>query len=137
MLSQAIAFNLFLAFFPTLLLVVAIATSPIGSRTDMLNLVTDFTRYLPPGSRQVVSISAGTADGIDNGTTFTIMSQGEKIADEVSGNYLRRTTSRKAQLPDEFGGHLMVFKSFDHVSYALVMDALRPVRRGDKLVLPQ
>src|SRR5215831_5692927 len=55
MISQAIAFNLFLAFFPTLLLVVAIATSPLGSRTDMLSLITDFTRYLPPGSRQIVS----------------------------------------------------------------------------------
>src|SRR5262249_33485936 len=55
MLSQAIAFNLFLAFFPTLLLVVAIATSPLGSRTNMLDLITDFTRYLPPGSRQIVS----------------------------------------------------------------------------------
>jgi membrane protein len=55
MISQAIAFNLFLAFFPTLLLVVAIASSPLGSRTDMLNLITDFTRYLPPGSRQIVS----------------------------------------------------------------------------------
>ncbi|GAC1638868.1 MAG: hypothetical protein NVS9B14_19660 [Candidatus Acidiferrum sp.] len=55
MISQAIAFNLFLAFFPTLLLVVAIATSPLGSRTDLLDMITDFTRYLPPGSRQIVS----------------------------------------------------------------------------------
>src|SRR5947208_14489075 len=55
MISQAIAFNLFVAFFPTLLLVVAIATSPLGSRTDLLNMITDFTRYLPPGSRQIVS----------------------------------------------------------------------------------
>jgi membrane protein len=55
MISQAIAFNLFLAFFPTLLLVVAIATSPLGSRTNMLDMITDFTRYLPPGSRQIVS----------------------------------------------------------------------------------
>src|SRR5690242_2097439 len=55
MISQAIAFNLFLALFPTLLLVVAIATSPLGSRTDLLNMITDFTRYLPPGSRQIVS----------------------------------------------------------------------------------
>src|SRR5262244_148651 len=55
MLSQAIAFNLFLAFFPTLLLVVAIATSRLGSHTNMLDLITDFTRYLPPGSRQIVS----------------------------------------------------------------------------------
>ena len=55
MISQAIAFNLFLAFFPTLLLVVAIATSPLGSHTNMLDMITDFTRYLPPGSRKIVS----------------------------------------------------------------------------------
>ncbi|MGF6710805.1 hypothetical protein QFZ41_001769 [Luteibacter sp. W1I16] len=89
------------------------------------------------GSRQVISISAGSADGVDNGTTFTVMSQGEKIPDEVSGNYNRRDTSRKVQLPDEFGGHIMVFRTFDHVSYALVMDALRPLRKGDRLVLPE
>src|SRR6266849_9514166 len=55
MLSQAIAFNLFLAFFPTLLLAVAIATSRLGSHTNMLDLITNFTKYLPPGSRQIVS----------------------------------------------------------------------------------
>jgi membrane protein len=55
MISQAIAFNLFLAFFPTLLLAVGIATSRWGSRTNMLDLITNFTNYLPPGSRQIVS----------------------------------------------------------------------------------
>jgi membrane protein len=55
MLSQAIAYNLFLAFFPTLLLAVAIATSRWGSHTNMLDLITNFTQYLPPGSRQLVS----------------------------------------------------------------------------------
>ena len=55
MISQAIAFNLFLAFFPTLLLTVAVATSRWGSHTNLLDLVTNFTKYLPPGSRQIVS----------------------------------------------------------------------------------
>ena len=55
MISQAIAYNLFLAFFPTLLLIVAIATSRLGSHTNMLDLVTDLTKYMPPGSRQIVS----------------------------------------------------------------------------------
>ena len=55
MLSQAIAYNLFLAFFPTLLLAVAIATSRWGSQTNLLDLITNFTKYLPPGSRQIVS----------------------------------------------------------------------------------
>jgi hypothetical protein len=31
----------------------------------------------------------------------------------------------------------MVFRTFDHVSYALVMDALRPLKKGDKLTLPE
>ena len=79
--------------------------------TDALNGV---------GSRQVVSISAGTADGVDNGTTFMVMSQGDRIPDETAGNYNRRDTSPKVQLPDEYGGHVMVFRTFDHVSYALV-----------------
>src|SRR5712692_6810250 len=55
MLSQAIAFNFFQAFFPPLLLAVAIATSRWGSHTNMLDLITNFTNYLPPGSRQIVS----------------------------------------------------------------------------------
>lgn len=54
MISQAIAFNLFLAFFPTLLIAVGIATSPLGDKTSMLGLISDLTRFLPPGSQQIV-----------------------------------------------------------------------------------
>src|SRR5246127_4535520 len=55
MISQAIAFNLFLAFFPTLLIAVALATSPIGVRTNLFDLISDLTSFLPPGSPQIVS----------------------------------------------------------------------------------
>jgi hypothetical protein len=41
------------------------------------------------------------------------------------------------RLPDEFVGHVMVFRTFDHVSYALIMDSLRPVRIGDNLAMPE
>ncbi len=54
MISQAIAFNLFLAFFPTLLIAVGFATSPIGGRTSLLELIANITKLLPPGSRQIV-----------------------------------------------------------------------------------
>jgi membrane protein len=53
--SQAIAFNLFLAFFPALLVAVALATSRIGGKTSLLDLITDLTQFLPPGSQGVVS----------------------------------------------------------------------------------
>jgi membrane protein len=55
MISQAIAFNLFVAFFPTLLIVVGLASSRIGGHTNLLDLITDFTHFLPPGSQQIVS----------------------------------------------------------------------------------
>src|SRR5262250_3681984 len=55
MISQAIAFNLFLAFFPALLIVVALATTRIGGKTSMLEMVRDLTAFLPPGSQGVVS----------------------------------------------------------------------------------
>lgn len=55
MIAQAIAFNLFLAFFPTLLIFVGLATSPIGGRTSLFDLILDLTSFLPPGSQQIVS----------------------------------------------------------------------------------
>ena len=55
MISQAIAFNLFLAFFPTLLIAVALASTRIGGKTSLLELVRDLTEFLPPGSQNIVS----------------------------------------------------------------------------------
>src|SRR5258708_35202522 len=55
MIAQAIAFNLFLAFFPTLLIAVGLSTSPIGGRTALFDLISDLTSLLPPGSQQIVS----------------------------------------------------------------------------------
>ncbi|HEY4145764.1 LysM domain-containing protein [Pinirhizobacter sp.] len=89
------------------------------------------------GSKQVVALSVGASDGVDNGTTFTIMSKGEKVADDVAHDSFTRGSGRDVQLPDEYGGHVMVFRTFDKVSYGLVMDGLRPVHKGDNLVAPQ
>jgi membrane protein len=55
MISQAIAFNVFLAFFPTMLLLAAFASTWLGSKTATLDAVRDFTEFLPPGSRGIVS----------------------------------------------------------------------------------
>src|ERR1700730_14124229 len=55
MISQAVAYNLFLAFFPTLLVAVGFATSPVGDRTNLFDMIYDLTRLLPPGSQQIVS----------------------------------------------------------------------------------
>jgi membrane protein len=55
MLAQAIAFNVFLAFFPTLLLVVTLASTWIGNKTALADAIRDFTEYLPPGTQSITS----------------------------------------------------------------------------------
>src|SRR6266446_4852905 len=56
MISQAIAFNLFLAFFPALLIAVALATSRIGGKTSLFDLITDLTQFLPPRRQELRQI---------------------------------------------------------------------------------
>ena len=43
MISQAIAYNLFLAFFPALLVAVSLATTQIRGKTSLLDLIKDLT----------------------------------------------------------------------------------------------
>ena len=42
----------------------------------------------------------------------------------------------KVRLPDEYASHVMVFRTFDKVSYALVMDSYKPTRVGYELKHP-
>ncbi|HEY8585187.1 MAG TPA: LysM domain-containing protein [Rhodanobacter sp.] len=89
------------------------------------------------GSRQVVMLSVGARDGVDNGTTFTIFEPGDTIHDDVASNSMNRSFGEKVKLPDEYVGHVMVFRTFDQVSYGLVMDGLRPVHIGGRLAMPE
>ena len=89
------------------------------------------------GSRQVVLLSVGAVDGVDNGTTFSIAEPGETIHDDVASNSARRSFGSTVKLPDEYVGHVMVFRTFNRVSYGLIMDSLRPVRKGGILIPPQ
>ncbi|MDE2155598.1 MAG: LysM peptidoglycan-binding domain-containing protein [Xanthomonadaceae bacterium] len=89
------------------------------------------------GSRQVVALSIGARDGVDNGQTFTIYEPGENIHDDVASNSMRRSFGKRVTLPDEYVGHVMVFRTFDRVSYGLIMDGLRPVHIGNRLRMPE
>ena len=50
---------------------------------------------------------------------------------EISGLF-----GRKVQLPDERAGTLMVFRSYDRLSYALIMEAEGPIHILDKVRNP-
>ena len=90
------------------------------------------------GPRQVVALSRGSEDGIDNGTTFSIYHPGERIDDRTdypdgSARKFFHPNDSKVTLPPEFIGHVMVFRTFQRVSYGLVMDAVKPVHIDDFL----
>lgn len=92
------------------------------------------------GPRDVVAISAGARDGVDNGTVFSIWSNGNKVIDRVEygddRSDLSVPKSSRVQLPDEFTGHVMVFRTFDKMSYGLVMEGIKPTRIGYSLKHP-
>ncbi|KPU91542.1 peptidoglycan-binding protein [Variovorax paradoxus] len=79
---------------------------------------------------QVVAINKGTRDGIDSGHVLAILKNGETILD--------RTGDRKEtiKLPNERIGLLMVFRPFEKVSYALVLEINDTPRAGDFIVNP-
>lgn len=78
------------------------------------------------GRDQVVVLNIGTDSNIQEGDVLAIESRGKPFVDHRgSGNYEHIT------LPNTRTGVAMVFKAFDRVSYALVMESTRPVVIND------
>ena len=96
--------------------------------------VPDGVRFAGP--RMVVALSVGRLDGIDNGTVFSIWRPGVVVEDDVRNRNEIAAYWDRAQMPDEYVGHVMVFRTFDKVSYGLVMDTIRQARVADFLKHP-
>jgi len=95
---------------------------------------TDGLRYTGP--RMVVALSVGRADGIDNGTVFSIWRGGVVRDDVVRNRNEIAAYYDRLQMPDEYIGHVMVFRTFDNVSYGLVMDTIKHAQIKDFLKHP-
>jgi hypothetical protein len=80
---------------------------------------------------QVVVINKGKLDGMDSGTVLAILKNGARLIDKQD------ETRPMIKLPDERNGLLMVFRTFDHLSYALILDITDGVRVGDRLASPR
>lgn len=83
------------------------------------------------GQNQLVVIDAGSREKIDVGTVLGVYTRGKVVTDDVSAE--RGDTVR---LPDERAGTLMVFRVFEKVSFALVMDATSPLHLYDAVRNP-
>ena len=79
----------------------------------------------------MVSINRGTKDGIEAGHVLAILRDGPRVQDKT-------TPDRESiKLPNERNGLLMVFRTFDRISYGLILEIVDGVRVGDHLVNPR
>lgn len=84
------------------------------------------------GQHQVVAISRGTADGVENGHVLAILKAGRRVDDRTQAG-----ERALIKVPDERSGLLMVFRTFDRLSYALVLDITDTVQVGDRITNPR
>lgn len=80
---------------------------------------------------QVVTLNRGLRDGIEPGHVLAIMTDGARVVDKTDAGL------PLLKLPDERNGLLMVFRCFEKVSYALILDINNGVKVGDRLVNPR
>lgn len=80
------------------------------------------------GRLDVVAINTGARDGLEVGNVLAIHKLGETVRDPVEGD--------RVKLPDERAGLLMVFRTFDKMSYGLMLEADRPLAVGDRVMNP-
>ncbi len=80
------------------------------------------------GQYHIVILNRGERDGLEVGHVMKVWQAGETINDRTNGGRVR--------LPDEPAGTLMVFKTYDRISYGLIMEATTEIRIFDKFKSP-
>jgi hypothetical protein len=100
------------------------------------------------GSGWIVTIDKGAKDGIDVGTVLAIYrvvppipdprpsKEPDRIDYTLGATRFLQPDPNFLQVPDERSGLLFVFRVFDRVSYALVVNTTDPVNVGDYVRKP-
>lgn len=79
---------------------------------------------------QVVAINRGARDGMESGQVLAILTNGLRMVDKTDAS------RPEMKLPNERNGLLMVFRTFEKVSYGLILEITSGVKVGDRLVNP-
>ena len=79
---------------------------------------------------QVVSINRGRAHGVEEGHVLALIRDSSTRIDKTD------ESRPQIRLPGEPNGLMLVFKTFDKVSYALVLDIVDGVKVGDHFSNP-
>lgn len=87
------------------------------------------------GEHDVVAISGGSREGLDNGTVLSIWRPGSYKLDPLKSGSSRIAETKtpgqgRNKLPDGYIAHVMIFKTYEKVSYGLIMEGSAPSRVG-------
>jgi len=91
------------------------------------------------GQYEVVVVNRGARDGLMPGNVLAVLAKGEVVRDNEQKGFVSGMSSlwaKKVTLPDERTGTFMVFKTFDRMSYGLIMEAKNVIRVADKIESP-
>lgn len=104
---------------------------PHAPKTDVAGqIVSIYGDSLAAGQSQIVTLNRGIRDGMERGHVLALWRDG----------VLTRDTTMEGKpvikLPDERHGLLFVFRVFDRMSYALIMNVQEPVKPGDRFTQP-
>ena len=93
-------------------------------------IVSIYGDALTAGQNQIVALNRGERDGLQRGHVLALWRAGDRIIDKTDGQ------RPPLKLPDERHGLLFVFRTFDRMSYALILQVQEPVRPGDRFTQP-
>lgn len=79
---------------------------------------------------QIVVINRGAEDGLERGNVVAILKDGQRLRDKTD------SANPPIKLPNERNGLMMVFRTFDHLSYALLLQVTDGVKVGDRFTNP-
>ncbi|MBI5890523.1 MAG: LysM peptidoglycan-binding domain-containing protein [Nitrosomonadales bacterium] len=100
------------------------------SKEISAKVISIYGGVLQAGQNAIVTLNRGKRDGLENGHVLALYQTGEELP---NGNIFKRNIV----LPDVRYGLLFVFRVFDKVSYALVMETRLPVQLLDRASNPE
>jgi hypothetical protein len=99
--------------------------APIAGR-----IISVYGDGLNAGQNQIVSLNRGARDGMERGHVLALWRAGKQRVDDTD------PSRPMIRLPDERHGLLFVFRVFERVSYALILQVQDPVSAGDLFTQP-
>jgi LysM domain-containing protein len=106
-----------------------ISSPPANLQGRIINVV-DGTDLI--GQYQVVTINRGSRHGVVAGNVMAIDQKGDVVTDREDRSFASKVGfGKKVQLPSERAGTLLVFRTFDRLSYGLVVGASSEIHVAD------